>query len=316
MDSRWEKQEEHWLCRKSEACQVYAHPTGNVSFDFGEARVRSVYDGKKAAVRDSEMTFFEDVSGGVNFHKPHIVLYACLEGCLTFEDYGLELRSDQILLFRSSGLSNVGFQADVRNRVITVELFSGEMLGLRGETSDWLASYFGKADFFLLQGLSFMQKSVLQQLVQCAFAEKLRSFYIEAKIVEFITVFLHETTGRRTEERLDACKLSREDVQCLVLAKEILDQSYVAPPTVEGLSRKICLNIFKLKNGFKQMFGNTVHGYVIDKRLEHAERLLTEKDLTIGQVASCIGYANASHFAAAFRKKTGFTPREYRLNWE
>ena len=76
------------------------------------------------------------------------------------------------------------------------------------------------------------------------------------------------------------------------------------------LSKRVCLNEFKLKKGFKELFGVPVYTYVLDKRLELARDLL-EKKLYVSDVANLVGYGNMSHFAAAFRKKYGVNPSDY-----
>lgn len=48
------------------------------------------------------------------------------------------------------------------------------------------------------------------------------------------------------------------------------------PPSLLELSRLIGLNDYKLKTGFKEMYGTTVFGYLREQRLEKAYRLLME----------------------------------------
>jgi len=48
-------------------------------------------------------------------------------------------------------------------------------------------------------------------------------------------------------------------------------------------------------------------------RFEKASKLLRESDLKAVAIAFETGYADPSHFSRAFRRMTGITPREYRL---
>jgi AraC family transcriptional regulator, transcriptional activator of the genes for pyochelin and ferripyochelin receptors len=54
-----------------------------------------------------------------------------------------------------------------------------------------------------------------------------------------------------------------------------MQQQFMAPPSLLELSRQIGLNDYKLKLGFKQLFGNTVFGYVWEQRMQQARFLLT-----------------------------------------
>jgi len=65
--------------------------------------------------------------------------------------------------------------------------------------------------------------------------------------------------------------------------------------------------------GFKEVYGNTVYGFVMDTRLNHARRMLDVGEKSVNEVAFDIGYTNPSHFIAAFKKKFGTTPRKYKV---
>ena len=60
------------------------------------------------------------------------------------------------------------------------------------------------------------------------------------------------------------------------------------------------------------MFGTSVHAYIIEQRLEKAAGLLLESNLNVSQVATLVGYSKPSNFAAAFKKKYGVVPKNYK----
>ena len=84
-----------------------------------------------------------------------------------------------------------------------------------------------------------------------------------------------------------------------------------SPPGLKELARWAGLNEYQLKAGFKEIYGNTVHGYLTDHRLDHARLLLDTKKYQVAEVAYQIGHTNPSHFIAAFKKKFGVTPKKY-----
>jgi transcriptional regulator GlxA family with amidase domain len=51
---------------------------------------------------------------------------------------------------------------------------------------------------------------------------------------------------------------------------------------------------------------------LLQMRLEHAKELLTSTRVSILQVATYCGFADAQHFAKAFKKAVGVTPSVYR----
>ena len=68
----------------------------------------------------------------------------------------------------------------------------------------------------------------------------------------------------------------------------------------------------KLKLAFKEVYGVSITEYIQQRRLSHAETLLSLTDFTIEQVAAAVGYNNAGRFASMFKKSTGVYPAEYR----
>lgn len=63
---------------------------------------------------------------------------------------------------------------------------------------------------------------------------------------------------------------------------------------------------------FKKETGKTITEYIVDKRVEHAKRLLTTTRLQIQTVALNCGIMDVQYFSKIFKKKTGMTPKEYR----
>jgi AraC family transcriptional regulator len=63
---------------------------------------------------------------------------------------------------------------------------------------------------------------------------------------------------------------------------------------------------------FKQLMGISPHQYVVQRRMERAQQLLTKSQLSVAEVALRVGFSNQSHFTAQFRKATGTTPKGYR----
>ncbi|WP_239551532.1 helix-turn-helix transcriptional regulator [Paenibacillus elgii] len=94
-------------------------------------------------------------------------------------------------------------------------------------------------------------------------------------------------------------------------SRDILLQTLAQPPSLLALSRKISLNDYKLKIGFKEVFEMTVFEFVRRQRLEKAWVLLENGSLNVSQAASLVGYNNFSHFAALFKKTYGVNPSNY-----
>jgi AraC family transcriptional regulator len=63
---------------------------------------------------------------------------------------------------------------------------------------------------------------------------------------------------------------------------------------------------------FRQSTGMPPHRWLIERRIDRAKALLMEGDLNLAEIALTCGFADQSHFTAAFRKSVGATPGIFR----
>ncbi|MCV6607390.1 MAG: AraC family transcriptional regulator [Campylobacterales bacterium] len=102
---------------------------------------------------------------------------------------------------------------------------------------------------------------------------------------------------------------SEDDIARLEKARLILKDSISQKMTISLLSKKVALNEFKLKKGFKEVYNQTIYSYLQELRFEKAIELIKEEEYSIGKVAEMVGYKNQSSFSSAFMKKYGFLPK-------
>lgn len=152
---------------------------------------------------------------------------------------------------------------------------------------------------------------VLQQILQCPFRETLRHMYLEGKVLELLALQIAQWGENNQVLRRSLC-FRPDEIERLHHAKAILNQTLQNPPSLLNLAKQIGLNDFKLKRGFREVFGSTVLGYVQSLRLEQAQQLLIGTHLTIAEIAYQVGYESTSHFGYLFKRQFGMTPRDYR----
>jgi AraC-like DNA-binding protein len=148
---------------------------------------------------------------------------------------------------------------------------------------------------------------LVRQVVICPFSGVAGSLYVEGKILELIAVYLNEMV-REKGKGAATIKLSREDIKGLQRVKGMLDECFAEPMTISELSKLVYINEYKLKAGFKEVYGKPIYSYVIDRRMERAKQLLAEKQMKVKEAASMVGYTNISHFIETFRKRFGVSP--------
>jgi AraC family transcriptional activator of pyochelin receptor len=80
------------------------------------------------------------------------------------------------------------------------------------------------------------------------------------------------------------------------------------PPSLMELARQVGLNDFKLKMGFRRVFGKTVFGYLHELRMERSRLLLEEGKMNVKEVSYAVGYMDSGRFSDAFKKQFGVRP--------
>ena len=91
-----------------------------------------------------------------------------------------------------------------------------------------------------------------------------------------------------------------------------ISQNYDKELTNTAVASHFKYHSFYLNRLFKQYTGKTLHQAVINEKIKVAKRLLKEKDLSINEVASELGFLDRSQFCTIFKKQTGYTPLEYK----
>lgn len=103
-------------------------------------------------------------------------------------------------------------------------------------------------------------------------------------------------------------RLRADDQQRLLQARDILLQQYDQALTIAHLCTATGINEFKLKQGFRELFGTSPHRMLTDIRMKKAWHLL-ESGLRVSTVADRVGYRHLSSFSAAFERHYGRRPK-------
>ena len=83
-------------------------------------------------------------------------------------------------------------------------------------------------------------------------------------------------------------------------------------PSLKELAHQEGTNEYKLKYGFKQVYGTTIFRFLIQERLRMARTLILHSTHTIKQIVQMTGFKSKTHFSRAFKDKYGRSPSEFR----
>jgi AraC-like DNA-binding protein len=95
-------------------------------------------------------------------------------------------------------------------------------------------------------------------------------------------------------------------------AMEFMNQNFDKPIKLAEVARLNNMTETAFSRFFKNQTGMTFVDVLTEKRLGHVSRMLIESTLPIAEIADKCGYNNMANFNRIFKKKKGFTPKEFR----
>jgi AraC-like DNA-binding protein len=104
----------------------------------------------------------------------------------------------------------------------------------------------------------------------------------------------------------------RERRRLYLLARVVIARHYQRELTLATVAQALCTSPRQLQRAYAQFAKGTFHEELVARRMIAAAELLVEQALPIREVARQVGYRQASHFAAAFRRRYGLAPARFR----
>ena len=106
--------------------------------------------------------------------------------------------------------------------------------------------------------------------------------------------------------------LSTSEIAKIREAARYIEAHLSEPLRVEGISKACKWNEKHMQAGFRRFFSKSVSAYVRDRKLEAAQKMLRDTNLTVSEVVYSIGMTSRSHFSKIFYEKFGVLPKDYR----
>lgn len=138
-----------------------------------------------------------------------------------------------------------------------------------------------------------------------------REWYNDTIMSEIEQHFSHEVSRTLNQPfyRLGGLQHDDEDI---VAAQAWLAERLDRPFQLLELAETVGLTERTLARRFTQATGESPKQYWLQLRLQRAEELLRESNLSVQEIADLLGFGDASYFIKRFRTKVGVTPADYR----
>lgn len=146
---------------------------------------------------------------------------------------------------------------------------------------------------------------VIQSMLQHEYVSKFDEVYAECKSLELLTLALH-CIGESSDNRHWA--FSSSDKNTFQSVHNWLIAHFDNPGTLKEIALRFGLNEYKLKRGFKQLYGYTVFEFLLEQKMSKARDLLLNSNTSIEGIAYETGYSKLPHFSTAYKNFFGYPP--------
>lgn len=252
-----------------------------------------------------------------NISADFIQFHFCVKGLVKFNfnqgRYSLDIAEDKsLLLYNPQRDLPINLEASANSWSVSVlisikklhTLFSAE-----ANYIDFLMEDNRDKKYYKEVPVSPAMAVILSQILNFNLHPSVRKIYLKGKAYELIGLYFN----RPEEADIEQCPFldDEDNVKKIKLAKEIILQRMAEPPSLQELAEEVGLSLKKLKEGFKEIYGDTVFSFLFDYKMDYARKLLEKGQHNVNEVGLAIGYSTASHFISAFKKKFGTTPKKY-----
>jgi len=245
----------------------------------------------------------------------HLVQYLILSSGLIYNDEVYPTFGGSRSYFSGSGISpsyvasykrsqrlvgvNVHLEPQVLETFLSSSGQNSDCWKLLIKENEWKTSFFPE--------VTVPMRRLVQQILNAPYQGITKRIYLQGKVFELLAIQLELIMVDRGERR-SSPRLKPDTIERVHYAKEILATQLENPPSSLELAQQVGVSDRTLRRGFRELFGTTVIRYLMQQRLNRAEQLLREGNLTVAEVANEVGYSHLGHFATAFQDQFGMTP--------
>lgn len=284
----------------------------NGSSEWVEGSIENIFIRQDFTLNISKLHFLKDVEMITPFPQHLVGFSFCTKGKSTFlppQEAAPTFFKDGLSTFYKTTPheGRAQFLAGTDYEAIAIHLSAEKFLEIIGQHTQNLPTGFLETltaeDGHKLYVLGFDTRIrlLLNELSNIELKGLSRQFFIESKVLEIMGLLL---------ESISTSGLSKEDEKKIKQCEELLRAQYNEPHSLLELSRKVGLNDFKLKQGFKALYGKPVFKYLQEYRMEQAKEALEKKQFSVSEVAEHIGYKSLGSFSNAFVSQFGIRPNE------
>jgi len=192
--------------------------------------------------------------------------------------------------------------------VITItshDLFN--LLHLDAAAHPLLTTLQNNQSFVLHENLNPEMERALHQLCQIDESATLPHLLYQVKVRELIYHLFNKLLARSVTPAIPVHPMDAQKIY-EVRTKILADLG--TPPHLPDLARGVGMSETKMKQLFRQIFGDSIYNYYQTARMDAAARML--KGLSVSETGYRLGFSNMSHFTRLFEKHHRVKPKKFK----
>lgn len=295
----------------------------DIPSDMGQGRIVQTKIKHGVILSDWQMRYLSDMNVQGAVSKEYIQIIFCLNNGISWrimdEQRSITIRKNESCIYAGhGGTEYICYKKDSNFYFKSIKIPTTYFSQLLADYFDGqeVAAYEKK----LLNGISKVpvtpgMEQILSETSRFTqYRGGLGYLYLDGKLLELLSIYLSEALELGTLMGKNI-SMSRTERTAIMEAKRIIDGQLAFAPSCEELSSMVHLSMTKLTRGFSAFYGMSIHQYIIEQRLALGAQLLLEGDWNVSEIAAIVGYGKPSNFAAAFKKKYGVAPKNYRRSY-
>lgn len=192
----------------------------------------------------------------------------------------------------------VGIQRSVLNSLLQVEAPNKQVETILNSSTT----------FFFHERMSIDIQRVFKKLFWNTDQDNLLNLFYRLRIQELIYLLFSKLLSR---ENAQQHTINKEDITKLNNVHSAVLEDISEPPKLSVLAKNAGMSKTKMKQLFKQIYGDSIYNYYLRARMKDAAYLLKHANLSVSEVGHQVGYSNMSHFSRMFQKHYGTNPKNY-----
>jgi AraC-like DNA-binding protein len=163
--------------------------------------------------------------------------------------------------------------------------------------------------FVFYEGMTTEIERALNRLYAIDETTKFPELLYRIKAHELIWLFFDRLFSRKTAAM---APLHTADAEKIYAIRKSILADLGSPPQLAVLAKNAGMSLTKMKQLFRQVFGDSIYNFYQAARMDEAASLLNH--LSVSQVGYRIGFSNLSHFSRVFEKHHRMKPKRYQAS--